>query len=152
MMMEINFQCFGKSTSDPTICSGNGICVEKDVCSCVYGSTGNECQYSICYGKNSSDPNVCSGNGKCISTDNCLCGNMYNGYRCEFDFTTIKSTVYTFGRNLNGELGDGSLENKNIPTKLLTFNIGISKIIGGVYSKFFINNASKAFGFGANDV
>jgi hypothetical protein len=152
MMIEINYQCFGKSTLDPTICSGNGICIDKDLCSCIYGSTGNECQYSICYGKNSSDPNVCSGNGICMSTDNCVCGEMYNGHQCEYDFTTIKTTVYTFGRNGNAELGDGTLDNRNLPTKIPKFNIGISKIIGGVFSKFIINNASKTFGFGTNNV
>src|SRR5690606_15928475 len=58
------YECFGKSicknqTFDE-ICSGNGKCVDKDLCSCNDGYTGNECQFPICFGKSSTDAQVCS--------------------------------------------------------------------------------------------
>jgi hypothetical protein len=45
--------------SDPSICSGNGICTSPDVCSCSKYYTGKECQIPI------TDFETCPGNQPC---------------------------------------------------------------------------------------
>src|SRR5690606_24578404 len=37
--------CFGKYSSDPNVCSGNGVCTSNDVCKCNFGYYGPECKY-----------------------------------------------------------------------------------------------------------
>jgi hypothetical protein len=51
--------CFGKNLSDPSICSKNGNCSFKDVCSCSKYYTGKECQIPI------TDFETCLGNQPC---------------------------------------------------------------------------------------
>jgi len=53
--------CFGKNSSDESVCSHNGICHNLNNCTCNNGYVGNQCQYSVCFGKNSSDDVVCFG-------------------------------------------------------------------------------------------
>ena len=81
------YECFGKSMCKnhtfEEICSGRGKCVNKDLCSCDEGFTGDECEYIICFGKNSSDPQVCSGFGTCISPNNCSCETGFTGSECQ---------------------------------------------------------------------
>jgi trypsin len=36
--------CFGKASSDSTVCSGRGACTATDTCNCNNGFTGNQCQ------------------------------------------------------------------------------------------------------------
>jgi hypothetical protein len=80
------FNCFGKQSTDPTVCSGNGNCTFIDTCGCKSGFTGNQCEVApifTCFGKQSTDPKVCSGNGTCTATNNCNCINGYTGNQCQ---------------------------------------------------------------------
>jgi hypothetical protein len=100
MVIASNFTCYGKLSNSGSICSGNGICTQMDVCSCGYGFTGIECQFTSCFGKNSSDPKVCSGNGNCTIQDICSCKNGFNGKECEIDKNNLKTTMaYSCGYN-----------------------------------------------------
>jgi hypothetical protein len=36
--------CFGKNATNPTVCSGNGFCVNTDTCSCYPNFSGVQCQ------------------------------------------------------------------------------------------------------------
>jgi hypothetical protein len=141
--------CFGKLLTDPKICSGNGICIDTNLCSCEKNFTGNECQFTSCFGKNSNDPNVCSGNGNCTEPDTCICKEGYDGNSCENNLIGI-SSFYTFGKNNYGQLGDGTNDPVSSPKKLAIH--GVRKIFSGTSTNFVINNASKAFGFGWNNV
>jgi hypothetical protein len=39
------FDCYGKNSSDPYICSGNGNCTFTNNCTCKEGYLGLQCQY-----------------------------------------------------------------------------------------------------------
>jgi hypothetical protein len=82
---QCNFTCSGISPfKNPLeICSGNGVCVSKDICSCNTGYIGSNCETTYCYNNLSSDPNVCSGNGNCTSFNNCKCNIYYKGEQCQ---------------------------------------------------------------------
>jgi hypothetical protein len=38
-------KCFGKPSTDPQVCSGNGVCNSTDICICKAGFSGIECQH-----------------------------------------------------------------------------------------------------------
>jgi hypothetical protein len=100
MVLISNYTCFGKQSSDPLICSGNGICQKNGICSCQSNFTGLQCEFTSCYGKNSSQSNVCSGNGNCTDTNVCSCTSGYEGDQCELFLDNIDNNVlYTFGQN-----------------------------------------------------
>jgi hypothetical protein len=100
MVIASNFTCHGKLSTSSSICSGNGICTQKDVCSCGYGYTGVECQFTSCFGKNSTDPKVCSGNGNCTTQDSCSCENGFDGKECEIEKNNLRTTMaYSCGLN-----------------------------------------------------
>lgn len=93
--------CFGYDPSDPLVCSGNGVCVGYNNCSCDDNYVGDECEFYcpscenctevcidncdiycpcpnvtcplICYGIVYDDPDVCSGHGDCVADDTCDC-------------------------------------------------------------------------------
>eukprot|EP01080_Neovahlkampfia_damariscottae_P000904 gene904-9814_t len=44
MFLKSNSTCFGKTNSNSSICSGNGICISYNKCKCYFGSSGNECE------------------------------------------------------------------------------------------------------------
>lgn len=90
--------CFGIPQTNSSVCSGNGICVSQDNCTCnrftkfiffsLYhifliffsykssnsGWTGSQCNIPVvipvttCFGVSSTNPLVCSGHGQCIAT------------------------------------------------------------------------------------
>jgi hypothetical protein len=99
MVVVSNLTCFGKSPPDESICSGNGLCVEENKCSCMFGTSGNECQFQNfkCFGLFSNNSNVCSGNGICANNDYCVCKTSYGGLNCEYSLNGTQ--LYTFGRN-----------------------------------------------------
>jgi hypothetical protein len=96
--------CFGSNASDPHVCSGNGVCIAPNNCTCDIDTmselcernstdggecisdqwTGVNCSIPICYGRNASDSRVCSGNGYCNFPDNCTCDSTSTGSNCEF--------------------------------------------------------------------
>jgi hypothetical protein len=82
------FNCFGKPSTDPTVCSGNGNCTFIDTCTCKSGFTGSQCETApifTCFGKQSNDPKVCSGNGTCVATNICNCINGHTGNQCQME-------------------------------------------------------------------
>jgi hypothetical protein len=89
-----NYTCFGKSPSDPKICSGNGVCIGYDKCSCAFNSLNEKCEYN-CFGINSTDPRVCSGNGVCQTHNVCKC-NYGQGPECRL---TNGTKLFSSGRN-----------------------------------------------------
>jgi hypothetical protein len=100
MVLVSNFTCFGKSSTD-NICYGNGICTQKDVCTCGFDFVGIECQFTSCSGVNSSNPNVCSGKGTCTAKDTCLCTKGFGGKDCEINFSNGAQTI-VYGCGYNG--------------------------------------------------
>lgn len=37
-------QCFGRSSTHPSVCSGNGVCTASDTCTCNFGTSGPQCE------------------------------------------------------------------------------------------------------------
>ncbi|KAG2392497.1 hypothetical protein C9374_011222 [Naegleria lovaniensis] len=73
--------CYGKTKNDTTACSGNGTCIDWDVCQCKTGYYGQQCELWQCNGKAYNASDVCSGHGKCISMNQCSCSSgWYNPY------------------------------------------------------------------------
>eukprot|EP01080_Neovahlkampfia_damariscottae_P005991 gene5991-9989_t len=90
-LMKLPEFCFGKNSSDSTVCSSHGNCIDENNCTCSNGYTGNECQYPFCFGMNSTDPDVCSKRGICNQPDSCNCSFGYVGSSCEY--------ISCFGKN-----------------------------------------------------
>ncbi len=76
--------CFNISRTDhQNVCSGHGLCVDMDTCSCETGYFGADCSIvEECYGVLSNDDSVCSGNGICSSNDNCTCYSGFENFIC----------------------------------------------------------------------
>jgi hypothetical protein len=162
MILQSSFNCFGIPSSNPSVCSGNGICTATDQCSCGDYYFGAQCQFAKCFGKDSTDQNVCSGNGNCTTLDFCECKKGYGGRECQEDYIKNDFPIaYSFGYsivillNVNkqaGERGDGNEINITlIPSKILE-NFGIKNIYSGAYQSAFMRNDSKIFVFGSNPV
>jgi hypothetical protein len=92
------YSCFGKNSSDPQICSGNGICNGTDQCSCETNYFGNQCQQTYCFGVLSTQNNVCSQNGICKEFDTCTCSPNFGGKNCEI-YLEPTNIAYSFGLN-----------------------------------------------------
>ena len=77
--------CFGKSATDKTVCSGNGVCAQQDVCTCQANFGGSECETAKCGELLANDPRVCSGHGSCLVGGNCVCtdNSKWGGSLCE---------------------------------------------------------------------
>lgn len=58
--------------------------------------------------------------------------------------------VFTWGRNLHGELGNGTTSNSNAPIKV---NIPdkIKSVVGGFYSSFAVTEDGELYSWGRND-
>jgi hypothetical protein len=152
ILLQSQSQCFGKNISNPLLCSGHGICIRNDQCSCGIGYQGNECQITTCFGKLSDDSSVCSGNGKCNSKDVCDCNDGYIGLFCNVKKEDKKIIVYATGYNAYGQLGTGSTNNENTFTNISNFNQVSEKIVSGVFHSFIINGGPTAYSFGRNNV
>jgi alpha-tubulin suppressor-like RCC1 family protein len=144
--------CFGKGPTDSTICSSNGLCTLTNQCTCKTGYFGTECQTTTCFGVYSNISTVCSGKGTCNGFNSCTCNAGYDGKKCEFDLNTAATSIYSFGENSNGVLGLGGGGNRNTPTKVTSFNFGITKLFRGHTTFYLQNNASKSFSCGRNSV
>jgi hypothetical protein len=149
-ILHSNYTCFGKQSSVAVQCSGNGLCISNDQCSCQSNFYGNECQFTTCFGINSTSNKACSGNGNCTDLDTCICNTNFGGIRCQFDYNDDPQVLYTTGQNVYGELGDGTFTNslvlRNISLK------GIKNIYAGIYQSAVLRNDSTLFTFGINEV
>eukprot|EP01080_Neovahlkampfia_damariscottae_P004934 gene4934-8531_t len=76
------FTCFGISSSDSNVCSGNGQCVSQDQCNCNSGYGGQKCGQIFCFGISNTDSSVCSGNGQCTGPNTYQCNTNYVGSTC----------------------------------------------------------------------
>jgi hypothetical protein len=138
--------CFGKTSSNSDICSGNGICIGSDVCSCELGYSGQQCQIINCFGKNSSDPSVCSGNGICSQYDTCSCNFGFDGYNCEYRYLENSNTIiWATGRNNRGQLGDNTKTGRSSFTKVFSDNFFGGKIAAGSEFSLLVKNYSVAY-------
>jgi hypothetical protein len=86
------YTCYGKQVSDPTVCSGKGVCSAQDTCSCDFGTYGSQCQNypAMCFGAAADASNSvvpCSNEGYCKTTDTCSCYKGHDGYNCGFATT-----------------------------------------------------------------
>eukprot|EP01080_Neovahlkampfia_damariscottae_P001580 gene1580-12705_t len=78
--------CCGKSSLDLTnVCSGNGYCIENELCQCKSGYSGVNCEIlNQCDGITILDVfPVCSGYGNCTNFNECKCINGRSGSNCE---------------------------------------------------------------------
>ena len=154
VMLKYTTTCYGKTHDDTGICSGNGLCSSTDNCTCANGYSGNECQTYSCNGVLSSLSSVCSGYGTCIRSNECNCNSGHEGTNCEINMNLISfnhTKVYGFGKNADGQLGIGNIDNKNTPTLITSNNFGISKIYGG-FKHSFIQNQYSTYSSGQNNV
>jgi hypothetical protein len=144
--------CFGKSSSNSDICSGNGICIAPNVCSCELGYSGQQCQIISCFGKNSSDPSVCSGNGGCSQYDTCTCNSGFDGDNCEYGYLENSNTIiWATGLNTKGQLGDNTKTKRTSFTKVFSDNFFGGKIAAGTEFSLLVKNYSVAYSWGIND-
>jgi hypothetical protein len=146
LFLTTNFTCFGKLPMDPTICSGNGICIGLNNCSCAPNSLNEKCEYT-CFGINSTDPRVCSGNGVCQTTDFCKC-NYGDGNECRLNNGT---KMFSSGRNTAGEVGDNSMTTRLTHVEIPIAS-GVTKIHSGDLHYVYQTNGSKLFSGGNNNV
>ena len=146
-----NFNCFGKTKDDQNLCSGRGICVANDKCSCESGFSGNNCELTTCFGKVSSDSTVCSGNGNCTDVNLCECKSPFDGKECESSNNGILHTLWGFGYNHLYQLGDGTTQNRNDPVDVTNNIIGIQKIFSGYDGyNYVMSNHSRLYAAGRN--
>jgi alpha-tubulin suppressor-like RCC1 family protein len=144
--------CYGKTATDTSICSGKGFCSRTNYCSCGTGYSGNQCEFYSCHGKNISDPTVCSGLGVCADIDTCNCNVGFDGKQCDIVTSQPKYyKAYTFGRNTNGQLADGSTNNINTPIEIGSSVNYIEKASGGIDYQFVLTNYSKVYAAGNNN-
>ena len=87
LILSDGWQCFGRNSTDAMVCSGNGACLDENVCSCKSNYTGSDCSLTTCNGTLSNQANVCSGNGNCTSFNTCQCKNGYGGPLCESNWS-----------------------------------------------------------------
>jgi hypothetical protein len=114
IILHSNYTCFGKESSISVQCSGNGLCIANDQCTCHSNYYGNECQFTTCFGKNSTVNNVCSGNGNCTNLDTCICKPDFGGNECQFGFKydpSLPVVVASGSNNVNPNLFKNSMVN-----------------------------------------
>ena len=81
-IMQLYSTCYGVIGYDPSACSGHGMCVELDQCSCDDGWLGSDCSIPHCFGIMSNDTSVCSRHGTCIGFNQCQCDRGWFGTDC----------------------------------------------------------------------
>jgi hypothetical protein len=152
-IIQSQFSCFGKAPSDANLCSGKGICVGSNECSCASGYYGPQCQVFNCFEKNNTDSMVCSGNGFCSKPDDCTCNTNYDGRNCQhFINPQNQKKMYTFGSNAEGDLGIGNTVNKEVPTLVSGVYPGVTRIFPSNDNAAYFVTKSWLYGFGKNRV
>ncbi|EFC50603.1 basal body protein [Naegleria gruberi] len=74
--------CYGKLYTDAAVCSGKGLCMDENSCSCRTGFSGLNCQFNLCFGIDGNSSSVCNGNGDCVGVNNCKCKTGFTGSSC----------------------------------------------------------------------
>lgn len=82
--VEMEPTCFGKSHLEVGICSGNGMCLEKEKCSCFKGFYGDQCQLKF----DCSALQDCSNHGICKQLEKCECFDFADGPDCSLPVCT----------------------------------------------------------------
>ena len=41
----VSFTCYGIPSTQPNVCSGNGICIAQDTCQCNPNFNGTQCKF-----------------------------------------------------------------------------------------------------------
>jgi hypothetical protein len=111
------FNCFNIPSSDPTVCSGHGSCLQPDNCTCASGWRGPQCntaQFS-CFNLTTSAPTVCNGHGTCQGQDSCACNAGWGGGNCSLALDFACAT-----------LGGHDLTWNILPSKELQMTISFS--------------------------
>ncbi|NBQ54385.1 MAG: hypothetical protein EBU49_12520 [Proteobacteria bacterium] len=62
---------------------------------------------------------------------------------------TLNGTVYAWGQNTSGQLGDGTNQNRSLPVPVAGLS-GVATLQAGVYSSFVIQSDGKVRAWGAN--
>eukprot|EP01080_Neovahlkampfia_damariscottae_P000518 gene518-8031_t len=152
MIVDESISCFGKTSADPTVCNGNGVCASKDICTCDNRYSGLQCEFWSCHGLNTSNPLVCSGikQGTCESPDLCLCTKLFDGKECDQNITKLY-TAYSFGINTYGQIGDGSVDDRTTPFKIGENITGITSLGVGDSSVYAFTEARRGFSCGRNE-
>jgi len=152
MLLRSNYTCFGKHGNDESLCSGNGLCVGVDKCSCVSNYFGDACELTKCFDIISNASNVCSGNGNCSDSNVCECKTNYDGNECQYFFSEANQNVlYSFGYNGYGDLGQNQTDTKNgVPTRIFGHYPGAKNVFGGKENNAFILTNTTSYGFGKN--
>jgi len=86
--------CFGLQSSNPLVCSGQGICIASNYCGCGAGYSGSQCASFTftCFGLAPGTPTVCNGHGTCTGPNTCVCNTRYSGTQCQ-TFTSSTSLM-----------------------------------------------------------
>ncbi|KAG2394142.1 hypothetical protein C9374_003906 [Naegleria lovaniensis] len=89
-----------------TVCSGRGVCIQTNTCSCQKNYLGDNCEKTTCFGVLSTDPLSCSGQGQCTLFNTCVCRDGSYGTMCENQilFASKDKTILTSNRNLANTL------------------------------------------------
>eukprot|EP00818_Percolomonas_sp_WS_P004969 CAMPEP_0117450992 /NCGR_PEP_ID=MMETSP0759-20121206/8768_1 /TAXON_ID=63605 /ORGANISM="Percolomonas cosmopolitus, Strain WS" /LENGTH=750 /DNA_ID=CAMNT_0005243559 /DNA_START=210 /DNA_END=2463 /DNA_ORIENTATION=- len=85
----IQLTCYDIAATHAEVCFGNGVCTDKDTCSCNTGYTGSECEFPLCFGIPSNDSAVCSSKGTCTAPKTCDCLSGYGGTAANSTFALV---------------------------------------------------------------
>jgi hypothetical protein len=85
VLIQTQTTCFGKNSTDSSVCNGRGKCVSLNSCNCDSNFSGLNCNFTTCNGVNSTSNNVCSSRGTCTNYNTCECSDTtsFSGVNCE---------------------------------------------------------------------
>ncbi|MFC1685489.1 putative metal-binding motif-containing protein [Nanoarchaeota archaeon] len=76
--------CEGVLATDPNVCLERGVCTNVDVCDCIDGYFGSNCELEKeCNGVSMFSTDVCSAKGTCELDGTCTCNADYDDVNCE---------------------------------------------------------------------
>ena len=99
------FVCFGKKSTNPAVCSGNGDCIANGMCACKMGFYGPQCQMFNCFQYPNSFPLVCSSKGVCSKPNTCECMTGWIGPDCSKQNQTIVTPPTNNSNNSTNVIG-----------------------------------------------
>jgi predicted Ser/Thr protein kinase len=88
------YSCNNVSVNNQSVCSGNGMCVFEDNCTCTDCYYGTNCEYHYCDGIKWDSHEVCNQNlGECVQCDVCTCQDEYYGQYCYEFIPSVNATL-----------------------------------------------------------